>query len=955
MPIDNDADKQIARLRSHIAALEEERTRLRHHVRDYQRIFDRVSDQLAAETPSQTGRQGSFEGLTFVIAYYDIPRQIERTLVSCSPAFQGVAEDEVEVVIVDNGSPVPLPQDLQERFPHVRRVIRVEGHPSPCVALNQGIAAASRDAIAIMIDGAHMLSPGIVRNVRDLWALFANPVINVPQLILGAESQNLTTATDAFDRESARLKSLGWPADGYAPFNYAVYPGESYHRSAIEAVESNCLITTRRVLDTHGGFDERFDEPGAGFANLELFSRLIHAPGNTFITLPGEGSFHQDHRGVTTHRSPEERDRLVERFRDRHREITGGEPLMNARSPFLFGKTRRITQRIPTISQEFGKVSHKVMRQLADVYTARIRQGMHNGPRPALAFGGAPDERVARPPLAPRGLAEEAAARNGVEVDALDYLRCLTAVHRTLEPSLYFEVGIDTGASLRIAACRSIGVDPAYWVSTNLTQPVRLFRQTSDVFFQNEQRCRGLFRDGIDLAFIDGMHLAEYVLRDFIATERWMRPGGVVLVDDVLPEQPEMLDRERRFDAWCGDVYKIVPVLRRYRPDLRVSVFETFVGPYRKGLAVISGLDPQNRVLEERYAEIEAEILADAYDVPDIAALEALLAPEPIRCLETAVRGGAADLAARIAAPPPEEVARGAAFPESPRLSVVVVAYGMARELPRTLETLSARMQRGLGDADYEIIVVDNGSPEPADAAALVSIAPNARVVRLHEAMCSPCGAANAGIALARAERIGVLIDGARMASPGLLQAALDALADETDRVVGAHGFHLGQDVQQDAVRNGYDAAAEDALLASAGWQQDGYRLFDVSVFSKSSGDGWRTLPSESNALFMHRDRWHALNGYDERFASAGGGLANLDLWKRACEASGVEVTMLLGEGTFHQVHGGATTGSAISRREAFDREYERLRGRPYQRPAVEARFVGKEPAPARSETVEAP
>ncbi|MEL6577902.1 MAG: hypothetical protein AAFQ81_18625, partial [Pseudomonadota bacterium] len=117
------AAQEIARLRAHIEKMEAERKRLSKRDWNYQVIFDRVTDQLAAERPCLPDRPGRFEGLSFVICYYDIPRQIERTLACCAPAYQGGAEHEIEVVIVDNGSPTPLPDDLQERFPHVRQII----------------------------------------------------------------------------------------------------------------------------------------------------------------------------------------------------------------------------------------------------------------------------------------------------------------------------------------------------------------------------------------------------------------------------------------------------------------------------------------------------------------------------------------------------------------------------------------------------------------------------------------------------------------------------------------------------------------------------------------------------------------------------------------------------------------------------------------------------------------
>ena len=49
---------------------------------------------------------------------------------------------------------------------------------------------------------------------------------------------------------------------------------------------------------------------------------------------------------------------------------------------------------------------------------------------------------------------------------------------------------------------------------------------------------------------------------------------------------------------------------------------------------------------------------------------------------------------------------------KAPDLSVVVIGYRMARELPRTLRSLSPAMQRGIKADQYEIILIDNGSPE---------------------------------------------------------------------------------------------------------------------------------------------------------------------------------------------------------------------------------------------------
>jgi glycosyltransferase involved in cell wall biosynthesis len=282
-----------------------------------------------------------------------------------------------------------------------------------------------------------------------------------------------------------------------------------------------------------------------------------------------------------------------------------------------------------------------------------------------------------------------------------------------------------------------------------------------------------------------------------------------------------------------------------------------------------------------------------------------------------------------------------------PRLSLVVVGYDMARELPRTLQTLAASYQRDIDEADYEVIVVDNGSPQPLDEALCRRMCPNLQLHVIADASPSPIPAVNFGLARARGEFVGVWIDGARMASPRLLATALEAARLHPDPVVGTFAFHLGDELQPLSVLRGYNREVEDALLASVDWQNDGYKLFSISVFAASSRAGWFRAPDECNALFLRRERWQALGGYDAGFRTPGGGLANLDMWARACEsATGPDsIILLLGEGTFHQIH--REGGEAPGRWERFQDEHVRVRGKPWAPPDFAPRLYGRLPADA--------
>ncbi|WP_311266862.1 CmcI family methyltransferase [Sphingobium sp. WCS2017Hpa-17] len=274
-------------------------------------------------------------------------------------------------------------------------------------------------------------------------------------------------------------------------------------------------------------------------------------------------------------------------------------------------------------------------------------------------------------------------------------------------------------------------------------------------------------------------------------------------------------------------------------------------------------------------------------------------------------------------------------------LSIIVCAFNMGRELPRTLYSLSPAYQRHVDGLAYEVIVLDNGSTPAVDERALQDIFPGVRVVRPDVISISPAAAINALADQLRGRLIGLWIDGARIATPGIIHHAMEAWRTDPAKVIGTLAFHLGRDVQMRSVFEGYDAAAEDALLHSINWRQDGYRLFDISVLAGSSANGWFGCISESNGLFLDRALWQELGGLDQRFACLGGGFVNLDFWERAIQASGGSPWMILGEGTFHQVHGGAATNGTADDRTVMRDEYTALHGRPFVRPSYSARYVG--------------
>jgi hypothetical protein len=212
-----------------------------------------------------------------------------------------------------------------------------------------------------------------------------------------------------------------------------------------------------------------------------------------------------------------------------------------------------------------------------------------------------------------------------------DFLRRLHHVYR---PRNYLEIGVNDGRSLTLSRVPSVAVDPAFKVVTEISCDVHLVRATSDDFFARKDPLlhlrtgRNLFRalarkdalqlfggePKLELAFIDGMHIFEYALRDFMNVERHARWSSVIVLDDMLPRNIGEAARDRHTDAWTGDVYKVAQVLRSYRPDLLVVEVDT--AP--TGVVLVFGADPDSTVLKSKYDSILKEyVVPDPQPVPE--------------------------------------------------------------------------------------------------------------------------------------------------------------------------------------------------------------------------------------------------------------------------------------------------------------------------------------------------
>jgi hypothetical protein len=282
------------------------------------------------------------------------------------------------------------------------------------------------------------------------------------------------------------------------------------------------------------------------------------------------------------------------------------------------------------------------------------------------------------------------------------------------------------------------------------------------------------------------------------------------------------------------------------------------------------------------------------------------------------------------------------------KLSVIVVAYAMPEQLDRTLYSLSLDYQHSVVNADYEVIVVENTSERNLGEARATAHRGQFRYFEREEAEPTPIHAINFGAEQAKGDFVAIMIDGARMITPGVVAWTLAGLNLYDESVICVPGYHLGSELQQIAARKGYNEDDEARLLASIGWPEDGYRLFDISCSAGTSAGGFFKPIGESNCIAMSRALFHQLGGFDAAFRQRGGGLVNMDFYKRALETKDTQLVILPGEGSFHQFHKGETTGKPDINRDQLlhdmQAEYVELRGERFSPPEKRATFLGPVP-----------
>jgi hypothetical protein len=239
--------------------------------------------------------------LSIVIAFHDMKREAPRTLHTLAASYQrGASAESYEVIAVDIGSQPPLDEAMVRSHGPNFRLLRSPRAPSPAAAINAAVRDTSAESVMVCIDGARMLTPGIVSFSLAALRGFGEALIATLSWHLGPKVQNVSML-EGYEQtiEDRLLATVDWQRNGYELFRIGCLAQSSLAGWLGPIGESNCLTLSRTAWDRLGGYDERFESLGGGFVNPDFYVRACAMLGPPVLLL-GEATFHQFHGGVAT-------------------------------------------------------------------------------------------------------------------------------------------------------------------------------------------------------------------------------------------------------------------------------------------------------------------------------------------------------------------------------------------------------------------------------------------------------------------------------------------------------------------------------------------------------------------------------------------------------------------------------------------------------------------------------
>jgi len=171
----------------------------------------------------------------------------------------------------------------------------------------------------------------------------------------------------------------------------------------------------------------------------------------------------------------------------------------------------------------------------------------------------------------------------------ISYKDILQKIFTNYDYQNYLEIGTNVGNSMQFAKNNCVGIDPNFIVKQDIItdkKSLMLFQVTSDEFFDGH--AKNIYGDKtIDLAFIDGLHISDQVIRDFYNIVEYSSNEAIILLHDVVPRTYETSLKDRQTRFWTGDVWRACKVLMENYYNLHF----VYLNCPPSGLLVVWSLD----------------------------------------------------------------------------------------------------------------------------------------------------------------------------------------------------------------------------------------------------------------------------------------------------------------------------------------------------------------------------
>lgn len=163
--------------------------------------------------------------------------------------------------------------------------------------------------------------------------------------------------------------------------------------------------------------------------------------------------------------------------------------------------------------------------------------------------------------------------------------KVISELHNVLSPSLYLEICVEQGYTLKLAKCEAIGVYSILH-SFSLEPHIKVISADADDFLTN--LAEQWLKVRPDIVFLNTIPLIERVVKSLFSLEKCLKPASLVVIPGILPPSAINSTRIRTGDIWYGDVWKLPNILKTLRQDLQILTVN--IDP--AGLLFITNFNP---------------------------------------------------------------------------------------------------------------------------------------------------------------------------------------------------------------------------------------------------------------------------------------------------------------------------------------------------------------------------